>query len=150
MSNTLKYNGFVANVEYSVEDMALIGTVIGVSDKIVFECDDLSRVQETFEETINEYLEMCEEIGKYPQKSYTGSFNVRIDPELHRKVAILSAKEGITLNQFVSAAIGREAERKESINTKCLEAYMAQWKIDEYSRPKSVILRNESPSWEEA
>ncbi len=34
-----------------------------------------------------------------------GSFNVRISPELHQKVAVTSLQKGLSLNQFVQNAI---------------------------------------------
>jgi len=48
---------------------------------------------------------MCKEAGKEPQKSYKGSFNIRISPELHRTAAVIASKEGISLNAFVERAI---------------------------------------------
>lgn len=34
-----------------------------------------------------------------------GSFNVRISPDLHQKAAMVSSKQGVSLNQFVQKAI---------------------------------------------
>jgi predicted HicB family RNase H-like nuclease len=36
------------------------------------------------------------------QKNYSGKFQVRIPPELHRKIAILAAEENISLNRYIS------------------------------------------------
>ena len=38
-------------------------------------------------------------------KTFKGSFNVRIRPELHRRAAIKSTELGISLNQLVEKAI---------------------------------------------
>ncbi len=35
-------------------------------------------------------------------KSYSGKFQVRITPELHRKLAIEAAEENVSLNRYVS------------------------------------------------
>jgi predicted HicB family RNase H-like nuclease len=48
---------------------------------------------------------MCAEAGKYPDKEFKGSFNVRISPDLHRRISINAAQEGITLNQYVVRAL---------------------------------------------
>jgi predicted HicB family RNase H-like nuclease len=48
--------------------------------------------------------------GKDPKKSYRGSFNVRITPELHRSLTRLAEESGLSLNQFVQNAIEKEAE----------------------------------------
>jgi predicted HicB family RNase H-like nuclease len=36
------------------------------------------------------------------QRNYSGKFQVRIPPELHRKIAIEAAEENISLNRYVS------------------------------------------------
>jgi predicted HicB family RNase H-like nuclease len=54
------------------------------------------------------YLEYCKKIGKEPEREFKGSFNVRIKPEQHKKIALHAANEGITINQFVSRAIDDE------------------------------------------
>lgn len=50
-------------------------------------------------------MEFCAEIGKEPQKEYSGLFNVRISPELHREVSVFAQAEGVTLNKAVERAI---------------------------------------------
>jgi predicted HicB family RNase H-like nuclease len=46
------------------------------------------------------------------QKSYKGSFNIRIDPDLHKKAAMLSANLGLSLNQLVEEAIQKYLAEK--------------------------------------
>lgn len=36
------------------------------------------------------------------QRTYSGKFQVRIPPELHRKLAIEAAEENVSLNRYVS------------------------------------------------
>ena len=50
-------------------------------------------------------LQFCAEIGKEPQKEYSGLFNVRISPELHREVSVYAQAEGVTLHKAVEQAI---------------------------------------------
>lgn len=59
---------------------------------------------------IDNYLDYCRKIGKEPEREFKGSFNVRIKPEQHKKIALYAANEGITINQFVSRAIDDELE----------------------------------------
>ena len=47
----------------------------------------------------------CAEIGKEPQKEYSGMFNVRIPPELHRRLSLAAQSEGVSLNKMVEQAI---------------------------------------------
>jgi predicted HicB family RNase H-like nuclease len=38
------------------------------------------------------YLEICKEQGNEPEKAFKGTFNVRISPELHQRVAVAAAR----------------------------------------------------------
>lgn len=62
-------------------------------------------IEEEFHNAVDDYLDFCKELGKEPTKAYKGSFNVRIDPQLHKKIALEAAKKGISLNQAVEKAI---------------------------------------------
>ncbi|MBI5815939.1 MAG: toxin-antitoxin system HicB family antitoxin [Nitrospinae bacterium] len=47
----------------------------------------------------------CARINKYPNKPMSGSFNVRIGQELHRRAAVRAAGEGISLNDLVKRSV---------------------------------------------
>jgi predicted HicB family RNase H-like nuclease len=42
-------------------------------------------------------------------KKYSGHFMVRVPPELHRRLALEAAEEGISLNRLASDKLGRES-----------------------------------------
>jgi len=105
IDNTLKYKDFVGSVEYSASDECFFGKIIGTSDLVTFEGNSVDILKGAFIEAVEDYLVLCREAGKEPQKSYKGSFNIRISPELHREAAVVASKEGISLNAFVERAI---------------------------------------------
>lgn len=105
MSNMMEYKGYHAKIEFDQEDMLLVGEVFGIQDTLCFHGKDVNEIVEMFHQSIDEYLEMCAAIGKEPDKEYKGSFNVRISPELHKKAALMAAKQEITLNKFVEKAL---------------------------------------------
>lgn len=108
MSNVLKYKDYYGKVEYSSEDEVLFGKVEGISDLVVFEGYSIDEVKSSFENAVDDYLTFCKEIGKEPNKSYKGSFNIRITPELHKKADIMAIKQGISLNQFILNTLEKE------------------------------------------
>ena len=65
---------------------------------------------QSMHDCIDNYLDYCQKIGKDPEREFKGSFNVRIKPEQHKKIALYAANEGITINQFVSRAIDDELD----------------------------------------
>jgi len=110
MTNQLRYKDFIGNVNFSEEDGVFFGKVLGITDSISFEGDSVQALTEDFHSAIDEYLEVCKELGKDPQKSYKGSFSIRISPELHKEAAVLASKHGISLNAFVEKAIYDEVQ----------------------------------------
>lgn len=105
MKDILKYKGFIGAVHYSGEDNVFFGKLMGIDDLITFEGESVQALNNAFQEAVNDYLELCESNGKSPQKSYKGSFNVRINPGIHKQAAHRSMELGMSLNQFVEQAI---------------------------------------------
>ena len=111
----LEYKGYHASIDFDAEDEILVGEVFGISDSLNFHGTSIAEIKDMFHQSIDNYLELCEKIGKNPEKEYKGTFNVRISPELHKKAALRAAEEKITLNQFVTEAIRESLENKQII-----------------------------------
>jgi len=105
MMNILRYKDFIGTVSFSEEDGVFFGKVFGITDSISFEGDSVQALKNDFHSAIDEYLEFCNSMGKTPQKSYKGSFSIRISPELHRTTAFYAASQGQSLNSTVEEAI---------------------------------------------
>lgn len=105
MKNLMEYKGYFAKIEFSAKDEVFFGIIEGINDTVSFEGTSIDELKTAFHEAVEDYLDMCRRYGKEPQKTYKGSFNVRINPELHKKAAILAASQGTSLNQFVETAI---------------------------------------------
>jgi len=105
VKNMMEYKGYYGSVEYSDTDNVLFGKAVGITGLISYEGDSVQDLKTDFEEAIDDYLEMCAEKGVQPEKMYRGSFNVRISPELHKKLSLYSSIHGQTLNTVVEKAI---------------------------------------------
>lgn len=110
MKNTLNYKGFFASVSFIEEDNILFGKIEGINDLIMFEGSSVTELKAMFREAVNEYIEDCKHYNKPLLKSFKGSFNVRVKPDIHQKAAMLATIQGISLNQLVQKAIEREIE----------------------------------------
>jgi len=102
MKSMLEYKGYHATINYDADDEIFVGEVFGVNDSLNFHGTSILELKEMFKQSIDNYLELCERIGKEPEKEFKGSFNVRISPELHKEIAILAAQNNISLNQYIS------------------------------------------------
>ena len=103
--NQMEHKGFYGTVEWSEEDKVFYGKVIGVNDLLLYEGETIDELRKMFYEYVDDYIEECRKDGIAVQGSYKGSFNVRIDPDLHRKAAEKAAEEDISLNRLVGKAL---------------------------------------------
>ena len=101
----LKYKNFIGSVEYSETDKILFGKVLGIRGLISYEGQNVEELEQDFRAGVDEYLEICTEKGIKPQKSFTGTFNVRIPSDTHSMAVVKAQELGINLNTFVKYAI---------------------------------------------
>ncbi len=108
MNSNMEYRGYHAKIEYSAEDKTFVGRVLGINDTLAFDGETVEELENMFHDNIDDYLIMCKELGKEPDKEYRGSFNVRLTPELDKEAVIHAESSGVSLNQYISEAIRRE------------------------------------------
>jgi predicted HicB family RNase H-like nuclease len=105
MKNTIIYKDFIGSISFSSEDEVFHGKIEGIDDLVTFEGTSVEELKNAFQEAVDDYQETCEEIGKKPGKSYKGTFNVRIKPELHQKIAKKAIIKGYSMNQYIEKAL---------------------------------------------
>lgn len=105
MKNILEYKGYHARIEFDASSMTLRGRIDGINDYVDFEASDVGGIEKEFHLAVDDYLDFCAEVGKVPEKEYKGTFNVRISPELHKKIAFCAFKDSKSLNAEVEQAI---------------------------------------------
>ena len=110
MKDILIYKGFIGSVHFSTSDRVFFGKIEGINDLVTFEGTTVDELENAFHYMVDEHIKDCKKEGKPAEKSYKGSFNVRISPDLHRQATQIASVEGITLNQLVQRAIQREIE----------------------------------------
>ncbi len=92
--DTLKYKG-------------LYGKVLGLDKKtlITYEGSTVGELKKDFKESVNDYIAHCKEYGLPLHKSYSGTFNIRLTPRLHAKIAEKSYEMGLSLNAFIKETL---------------------------------------------
>jgi len=109
--NTLSYKGYLGRFEYDPEADIFHGDVLHLSDAITFQGRSIDELKKAMAESLEDYFELCAEVGKQPQKPFSGNFNVRIPPETHQRIAARAARDGISLNKWVAKALEKAAGR---------------------------------------
>ena len=103
----MQYKGYHALLQYDASDDCFVGTVLGIKDSLNFQGRTVDELKKAFHESIDNYLDLCKKIGKAPEKEYSGTFNIRISSELHRKAALLAEAENVSLNRIITRAIDK-------------------------------------------
>ena len=101
----IDYKGYTGVFEFDPSIDAFHGRVLGLQDVVTFEGRSLDELRGEMAESIEDYLELCVEVGKDPERPYRGEFLVRTTPEVHRAVATAAEAAGMSLNAWVETTI---------------------------------------------
>ncbi|MBO9635866.1 MAG: type II toxin-antitoxin system HicB family antitoxin [Chitinophagaceae bacterium] len=105
MNELLQYKEYLASVHFNASDEVFFGKILGIDDLVSFEGSSVKELKKAFHDAVDDYIETCRQLGKEPNKTYKGSFNIRIGTELHREAAIVAAQNNISLNDLVRSCI---------------------------------------------
>lgn len=116
MKNVLKHKDLLGSVSFSAEDEVFFGKVEGIDDLVTFEGTTVEELKSSFVEAVEDYLVLCQQVGKPFFKSFKGSFNVRVRPATHKHAYLKAVEMGVSLNQLVEKALDSFLENeKETI-----------------------------------
>ena len=101
----LEYKGYHAKIYFDARDDVFVGEVFGLNDSLNFHGSTVQELKEMFHQCIDNYLDLCKELGEEPEREFKGSFNIRIQPELHRQLAYNALNEGKSLNQYINESL---------------------------------------------
>lgn len=105
MSNKyLEYKGYIGTIEPCLETLKMYGKIEFINDLVTYGADSLVDLKNEFENAVDDYLIVCEELGTLPDKPFSGTFNVRVGKELHKEIAYSAAKSQNNINGWVKEA----------------------------------------------
>jgi len=103
----MEYKSYYAKVVFDEDANIFHGEVINLRDVITFEGETVDELRQSFQDSVDDYLEFCAERGENPEKPYSGKLMVRVDPELHKRVSVEARKRGVSINSLVGEALSR-------------------------------------------
>ena len=103
----MNYKGYIGHVEFDDEAGLFHGEVLDLRDVVTFQGKSVDELSQAFRDSVDDYLEFCEERGEEPDKPFSGKLMLRLSPELHRKVYTSSKKEGKSLNQWIAERLDK-------------------------------------------
>jgi predicted HicB family RNase H-like nuclease len=101
----LKYKSYQGTVEADLEERYLYGEVQFINDLISYNGTSVPELEAAFQEAVDDYLNDCAELNKTPNRTLSGSFNVRIGGDNHKALAIKSLETGQSINDLIKEAI---------------------------------------------
>jgi len=107
-ANTLEYKGYIGGIEYDDEAGIFHGEVVNLRDVITFQGTCVDELRQALIDSVEDYLEFCDERGEEPEKPFSGKLPLRIEPDLHRKLYIHAKRKGISINRLISETLEKE------------------------------------------
>ncbi len=105
--NIMEIDGYKAKIEYDPELDQFRGEILGLNGNADFYGKSPVSLRREFKNSLKVFLEVCEEKGINPTKEYSGKFNLRIPPRLHREIAARATADDKSINQWVSEILKR-------------------------------------------
>jgi predicted HicB family RNase H-like nuclease len=104
----MKYKGYTATVEYDPSVNLLHGRVDNIQGVISFSASSTEDLEREFEASVDDYLALCEEHHLEPEKAYSGRLVLRLEPCVHRAIAIAAKHKNQSLNTWISCILKKE------------------------------------------
>jgi len=98
----LQYKGYTGHVEFDDEAGLFHGEVIDLRDVVTFQGTSVEELEGAFRNSVDDYLEFCEERGEDPDRPFSGRLMLRLSPGLHREVYACARREGKSINQWIA------------------------------------------------
>jgi predicted HicB family RNase H-like nuclease len=103
--NTMTLEGYHAKIEYDAEQDTFRGEILGLNGGADFYGRNPKELRAEFKKSLYVFLEVCKEKGIEPRRHYSGKFNLRISPELHKQLALTAQAKGKSVNTLAQEAL---------------------------------------------
>jgi predicted HicB family RNase H-like nuclease len=106
----LNYKGYTGCLEIDEDAGIIFGRVLDIRDVVTFKGDTVTEAKQAFQDSIDDYLEFCQELGQEPDKPFSGKLPFRTTPEHHRKVFLAATKAGKSINAWMDEVLTQAAD----------------------------------------
>ncbi len=108
----MSYRGYKGYFEYDEKADIFHGQIIGIRDVITFQGRSIDELKIALKDSIDDYLEMCDQEEKSPDKPFSGKFSLRLPPEVHSKVAQAAASAHKSINSWITDVVENNLEKQ--------------------------------------
>ncbi len=107
----MEYRGYRAAVKFDDDAGIFHGEVIDTLDVITFQGETVVELRQAFADSVDEYLTVCAERGRTPDKPFFGRIPLRVSPAVHRAATAAARTEGKSLNAWLAETVERAVQR---------------------------------------
>lgn len=101
MKDLMQHKGYYGSVHFNQEELLFHGKIEFIRALVTYEATDAKGLRKAFVDSVEDYLKLCKTQNIVPETPFKGSLNVRLGPELHRRVAIAAEQHHSTINKFI-------------------------------------------------
>ena len=105
----MEHKGYRAAVTFDDAAGVFHGEVMDTRDVIVFEGTSAAQLRKEFEFSVDDYLKVCEERGRIPDKPFSGRIPLRVPPAVHRAATAAAKAQGKSLNAWITETVADAA-----------------------------------------
>jgi predicted HicB family RNase H-like nuclease len=109
VKNTIDIDGHKAVLAFDPDIGMLRGEFLGLSGGADFYARSVDELIVEGRKSLEEFLAICREKGVEPFRTFSGKFNVRLDPRVHETAVVAAAASGKSLNEWVAETLEQAA-----------------------------------------
>ncbi|MDC9729659.1 MAG: type II toxin-antitoxin system HicB family antitoxin [Methyloprofundus sp.] len=111
----LNYKNYLGSVNFDLEEGIIFGEIMFINDLVTYEATSVMELKNEFELAVDDYIDTCKTLNRKPQKAFSGSLNIRIGAELHKKAAMEAHLNDISLNEFIKKSVDDKLSDKSMV-----------------------------------
>jgi predicted HicB family RNase H-like nuclease len=109
MKRMMNYKGYAGQMEVDDEAGIIFGRVLDIRDVITFKGETVAEAKQAFQDSIDDYLTFCEELGQEPEKPFSGKLPFRTTPERHRQLFLAATRANKSINAWMDEVLAKAA-----------------------------------------
>ena len=110
MKNMIEIEGHRAVLAVDAESGLIRGEFLGLNGGADFYADSVERLAAEGRASLTVLLDICRDKGIEPFRTFSGRFNLRLDPKTHEAAVLAAAAEDKSLDEWIASAIRSAVE----------------------------------------
>lgn len=105
MKDVMLHKNYYGSVHFDDDELIFHGKIEFIRALVSYEATNAKGLRKAFEDAVEDYLDLCKKKNITPETPFKGSLNVRLGPDLHRRIAIAAAKQQVSVNKLIAETL---------------------------------------------